>query len=165
VVTQHDSAAAAANFVNLLFIGYLPRHRGPVAGLGPLQSDVLAFRCIAPRWRRKGRIQRSDTWAGEGSRSVSQSGGQREAASHCRSRLPKSVSIPIADVFRNGTPAPNAIRNVDEVAAIAVIVAPVRIFVGGCCENAAAGFGPLIRRSGYQATAVYMGGLKDNSSL
>jgi hypothetical protein len=36
--------------------------------------------------------------------------GPRETASHCRGRLPKIISAPIADVFRNGKPEPILFR-------------------------------------------------------
>ena len=83
---QHDSAAAAVNFVSL------PRHRSPVARLGPLQFNFWLF--SAPKVRRKGRIQRSDTWAGDGCRSVSQSGAKRV-----------SLSLPTTD-FRRASASP-----------------------------------------------------------
>ena len=86
---QHDSAAAAVNFVSFC---YLPRHRNPVAGLGPLQFNFWLFN--APKVRRKGRIQRSDTWAGDGCRSVSQSGAKRV-----------SLSLPTTD-FRRASASP-----------------------------------------------------------
>jgi hypothetical protein len=63
----------------------------------PSYGRIRTTRCVA-----KGRIKRSDTWAGEGSRSVSQS--EQEMASHCR--LSKSVSFPIADVFEEGSQHP-----------------------------------------------------------
>ena len=98
---QHDSAAAAVNFVSFC---YLPRHRNPVAGLGPLQFNFWLFN--APKVRRKGRIQRSDTWAGDGCRSVSQSGAKESQPLTANCRLSKSVSIPISRRLRNGKPEP-----------------------------------------------------------
>jgi len=67
-----------------------------VAGLGPLQS-FLAIWAHPHRSALQGRIQRSDTWSGEGFRSVSQS---------AHGRLPKIISAPIADVFEGGSQCP-----------------------------------------------------------
>jgi hypothetical protein len=98
---QHDSAPAAANFISLL--AYLPRHRSPVAGLGPLQFRFWLFNAL--KVRRKGRIC-SDTWAGDGCRSVSQSGAKEGQPLTANFRLSKSVSIPISRRLRNGKPEP-----------------------------------------------------------
>jgi hypothetical protein len=105
VATQNDSAPAAVNFINLLFIGISLDIGVPWRDSGPLQSILAMYGRIRTAVRCKGRIQRSDTWAGEGSRSVSQSGGKRGANSHCHGRLPKIISIPIADVLEDGSHA------------------------------------------------------------
>jgi hypothetical protein len=47
-----------------------------VAGLGSAAVHPCDDGRIRTAVRREGRIQRSDTWSGEGSRSVSQSGGK-----------------------------------------------------------------------------------------
>src|SRR5215510_14851281 len=97
---QSDNTPAAANFINLLLIWYLPRHRSPVAGLGSSPVHPCDMGASAPQCVAKGRIQRSDTWSGEGFRSVSQSAGKEGQTSHCHVQLPKIVSAPIADAFR-----------------------------------------------------------------
>jgi len=94
---QHDSAPAAAHFIR-------SRHRSPVAGLGPLQFRFWLFKAL--KLRRKGRIQCSDTWAGDGCRSVSQSGAKEGQPLTANCRLSKSVSIPISRRLRNGKPEP-----------------------------------------------------------
>ena len=76
-----------------------------MAGLGPLQS-FLAIWAHPHRSALQGRIQRSDTWSGEGFRSVSQSAGKEGQLSHCHVRLPKIVSAPIADVLEGGSQRP-----------------------------------------------------------
>jgi hypothetical protein len=76
---QHDSAPAAANFVSLLFIAISLDIAVPWRDSVRCSSDFWLFG--APKVRRKGRIQRSDTWAGEDSRSVSQSGGKEDSLS------------------------------------------------------------------------------------
>ena len=74
-----------------------------MAGLGSAAVQhcgvryARTMRCVA-----KGRIQCSDTWSGEGSRSVSQSEEQLETISVIATvRLPKIVSTPIADVLED----------------------------------------------------------------
>lgn len=76
-----------------------------MAGLGSAAVQHCGVRhARTPRCVAKGRIQCSDTWSGEGSRSVSQSAGQLETNSVIATvRLPKIVSIPIADVFEEGS--------------------------------------------------------------
>jgi hypothetical protein len=73
---QNDSAPAAAQLHQLAVHWYLLDIGVPWRDSVPLQSNTVEFRCAHPEVRRKGRIQRSDTWSGEGSRSVSQSGGK-----------------------------------------------------------------------------------------
>jgi hypothetical protein len=99
---QHDSAPAAANFISLLC--YLPRHKSPVAGLGPLHFRLWLFNAL--KVLREGRIQCSDTWAGDGCRSVSQSGAKEAQPLTANCRLSKSASIPISRRLRNGKPEP-----------------------------------------------------------
>jgi hypothetical protein len=89
-----------------------------VAGLGSADSPFLPwahphYRCVA-----SGRIKRSDTWAGEGSRSVSQSGAKRDNSQY-RVRLPKSVSVPIADALKEEATA-DATPHRDKIEAVAV---------------------------------------------
>ena len=60
----------------------------------------------------------SDTWAGEGSRSVSQSGAKRDNSQY-RVRLPKSVRFPIADALKHEASA-NTISHRDKIVAVAV---------------------------------------------
>jgi hypothetical protein len=100
---QHDSAAAAVNFVSLLFIAISLDIEIPWRDSVRCSSFWLFG---APKVRRKGRIQRSDTWAGDGCRSVSQSGAKEGQPLTANCRLSKSVSIPISRRLRNGKPEP-----------------------------------------------------------
>ena len=88
---QHDSAPAAANFIRLLFIAISLDIEVPWRDSVRCSSFWLFG---APKVRRKGRIQRSDTWAGDGCRSVSQSGAKRV-----------SLSLPTTD-FRRASASP-----------------------------------------------------------
>ena len=75
----------------------------PVAGLGSAAVPDLAFYGrIAPKVRRKGRINAPTLGPGRAT-AACHSRGQRETASHCHVRLPKSVSIPISRRLRNGS--------------------------------------------------------------
>ena len=87
-----------------------------MAGLGPLQFRFWLFNAL--KVRRKGRIQSSDTWAGDGCRSVSQSGAKRDNSQY-RVRLPKSVRFPMADALKQEASA-NTISHRDKIEAVAV---------------------------------------------
>jgi hypothetical protein len=71
------------------------------AAVHPCDMGASAPQCVA-----KGRIQCSDTWSGESFRSVSQSAAKEGQPSHCHVRLPKIVSVPIADVLEGGSQRP-----------------------------------------------------------
>jgi hypothetical protein len=82
-----------------------------VAGLGSAAVHPCDMGASAPQCVAKGRIQRSDTWSGESSRSVSQSGGNERQPLHCYGRLPKIISAPVADVLEGGSQPPNAVTS------------------------------------------------------
>src|SRR3954469_16152591 len=100
---QHDSAPAAAHFIRLLFIAISLDIEVPC---GTRSAAVRFWLFKALKLRRKGRIQCSDTWAGDGCRSVSQSGAKEGQPLTANCRLSKSVSIPISRRLRNGKPEP-----------------------------------------------------------
>ena len=89
-----------------------------MAGLG----SAAVHPCVYGRIRTTGASQAvgltSDTWAGEGSRSVSQSGAKRDNSQY-RVRLSKSVRFPIADALKHEASA-NTISHRDKIVAVAV---------------------------------------------
>ena len=114
---QHDSAPAAANFINLLFIAI------------SLDIEVPwrdSVRCSPAFWLFGTSHQRCVAKVGLMLRHFGRGGlphrvtvdGPRETASHCRGRLPKIISTPIADVLEEGASI-NAMLHRDEIEAAA----------------------------------------------
>ena len=101
---QHDSAPAAANFIRLLFIAISLDIEVPWRDSVGCRYIFWLFNAL--KLRRKGPIECSDTWAGDGCRSVSQSGAKEGQPLTANCRLSKSVSIPISRRLRNGKPEP-----------------------------------------------------------
>ena len=76
-----------------------------MAGLGSAAVHPCDMGASAPQCVAKGRIQCSDTWSGEGFRSVSQSAAKEGQPLTSHGRLPKIISAPIADVLEDGSHA------------------------------------------------------------
>jgi hypothetical protein len=108
----------------------------------------------APQCVAKGRIQHSDTWSGEGSCSVSQSGGKEGPTSHCHRRLPKIISIPMADVFRSAKPRPMLCHIVTGLRHLLFRPAPMRVSQASVAEL-------LQRLAGWRPDAMHFGGVSD----
>ena len=97
---------------------YLPSIGVPWRDAVPLQSIPAKYGRIRTTGASQAVGLTSDTWAGEGSRSVSQSGARR-GNSPSRVRLPKSVRFPIADALKHEASA-NTISHRDKIVAVAV---------------------------------------------
>jgi hypothetical protein len=124
---QNDSAPAAVNFINLLFIGISLDIGVPWRDSGPLQSILAMYGRIRTAVRR----ERSDSTVrhlGRGRLPQRVTvGGQRGTPSHCHGRLPKIVSTPIADVFRSAKPRPMLCHIVTGLRHLLLRVASMRV--------------------------------------
>src|SRR5262245_36538167 len=131
---QNDSAPAAVNFINLLFICYLLDIGVPWRDSVPLQSDTVEFGA-----RTLSASQRPDSTLrhlvrGGLPQRVTVGGAMRDSLYHCHGRLPKIVSIPIADVFEGGSQCPMICHIVTGLRHLLFRVASMRVSQASVAE-------------------------------
>ena len=151
---QNDSAPAAVNFINLLFIA-ISLHIGV-----PWRDSVSAavqHCCVsvrAPEVRRK----RSDSTLRHlvrgGLPQRVTVGGKEGPISHCHGRLPKIVSTPIADVFRSAKPRPMLCHIVTGLRHLLLRGALMRVSQASVAEM-------LQRLAGWRPDAIHFGSVSN----